>query len=504
MSLDRTTPRRSLRSAPDLRTAAFLDNATAPRRSSRSRSAVTPAGPGRDPLPRDAEVRHRRLMVAVDLLCLSAATAGSMWVAAATGHPIDPAIDRLVIALMVLWPIGLWTRRSRSASVLAVGPEEYRRVLAASLWTLALTAAGAYLFGLANEAWFLLSTGVAGTAALFAGRNLLRRGLHRRLRAGRPLHRLYVVASGSQHHLIREQLDKGAGVFTEVGSWCLSGGPDPQPAAVVAAARAHGADTIVYAPGEHSDPTWPRQLGWAMEDTELSLLVSPALTDIAGPRLSIEPVESLPLVRIDMPRFSGPARVIKRAGDLFGAAVGLLVLALPMAVVAVAIKLDSPGPVFFRQIRVGAGGTRFRCWKFRTMSEGADRRRDELRSAAGADGATFKLEADPRITRVGAVLRRLSIDELPQLWNVLRGEMSLVGPRPHPLDDVERYDDVATRRLLAKPGMTGLWQVSGRSDLSWQQAVMLDLYYVENWSITMDLVIALRTFKVVLSGTGAY
>ena len=284
----------------------------------------------------------------------------------------------------------------------------------------------------------------------------------------------------------------------------LSESIDPDPELVVADAIAAGADTLLYAPGNHDDPTWPRRLGWAMEDTELSLLVSPALADVAGPRMSIEPVEGMALLRVDMPRFSGPTRVVKRTIDVVGSLLGLIVLAIPVAIVALLIKRDSPGPVFYRQLRAGVGGSTFMCWKLRTMYCDADQERAALRRLATDDGATFKMVRDPRVTPFGHFLRRYSIDEMPQLLNVLVGEMSLVGPRPHPLDDVERYDDVATRRLLAKPGMTGLWQVSGRSDLDWSEAVTLDLHYIENWSMALDMIILLRTGKAVLSGKGAY
>jgi exopolysaccharide biosynthesis polyprenyl glycosylphosphotransferase len=217
-----------------------------------------------------------------------------------------------------------------------------------------------------------------------------------------------------------------------------------------------------------------------------------------------------------MPRFSGPARVAKRALDIVGASLGLLVLGLPMLLIGWLIRRDSPGPAIFKQTRAGVRSETFQCWKFRTMHADADAQRAALRAAQEAaavtegidlregHAATFKMADDPRITRTGRWLRKYSIDELPQLVNVLKGEMSLVGPRPHPLDDVERYDDVATRRLLAKPGMTGLWQVSGRSNLDWEQAVRLDLYYVENWSLASDLLILMRTVKVVLAGSGAY
>ena len=187
-----------------------------------------------------------------------------------------------------------------------------------------------------------------------------------------------------------------------------------------------------------------------------------------------------------------------------------------MLLIGLLIRRDSDGPAIFKQTRAGIGSSTFQCWKFRTMYTGADAERAALRKAQleataaqeldlrDGQSATFKMADDPRITKTGRWLRKYSIDELPQLVNVLKGEMSLVGPRPHPLDDVERYDDVATRRLLAKPGMTGLWQVSGRSDLDWEQAVRLDLYYVENWSLASDLLILLRTVKVVVAGSGAY
>jgi exopolysaccharide biosynthesis polyprenyl glycosylphosphotransferase len=332
----------------------------------------------------------------------------------------------------------------------------------------------------------------------------MRKLLHRGLKSGDPLHRVFVVAPSSQAEIIGTQLAKSRGIFGEVGVWPLGEDTDPDPVVVVKAAREASADTVLYAPANHSDSTWPRRLGWAMEDSDLSLLVSPAIAEIAGPRLAIEPVQGLALVRVEMPRFAGPARTVKRAMDVTGSVLVLAVFALPMLAIAAAIKLTSSGPVFFRQQRVGAGGTMFPVWKFRTMYQGADAERAELRARSESDAAAFKMKRDPRVTGPGRFLRRFSLDELPQLFNVLKGDMSLVGPRPHPLDDVELYDDMATRRLLSKPGMTGLWQVSGRSDLGWKDAVMLDLYYVENWSISLDLIIMLRTAKAVITGKGAY
>jgi len=200
---------------------------------------------------------------------------------------------------------------------------------------------------------------------------------------------------------------------------------------------------------------------------------------------------------------SAATTLTKRAIDLTGAAALLVVLGPPMLVIAAWIRLDSPGPALFRQVRAGRRGEHFRIWKFRTMRLGADDEREELRAEADDGGAAFKLADDPRVTRAGRVLRRFSLDELPQLLNVLAGDMSLVGPRPHPLDDVSRYDSAALERLAVVPGMTGLWQVSGRSDLDWPESVALDVHYARTWTIRGDLVLLVRTVPAVLRGTGA-
>jgi len=211
-----------------------------------------------------------------------------------------------------------------------------------------------------------------------------------------------------------------------------------------------------------------------------------------------------PLHLVREPAFTGPRRLLKEAWDRIGALGGLVLLAPVFLLVALAITLDNRGPVFFRQTRVGRDGRRFAMVKFRTMVVGAERLRADLEHRNEADGLLFKLRADPRVTRVGRALRRYSVDELPQLWNVLRGQMSMVGPRPPLPAEVELYEHHVTRRLLVKPGITGLWQVSGRSDLSWEEAVRLDLYYVDHWSPTMDVAIVLKTFSAVIRGYGAY
>ena len=455
------------------------------------------------------ERKHSRNVVVADVVAIAAAILlGIVLGWGYTGPESAPSRTYMIVALSILWPLMLWQFQTRATTLLGEGPEEYRRVLLASVWAACLTATGAYVTNTNYGRRYLIYVALTGTLFLFVGRVLMRKMLYRRLQRGGALHRVYVVAADHQEAALAEKFEGSGGLMEQVGHWDLTDAPDPDPLVVVKAAADADADTLVYAPALHADPTWPRRLGWAMEDTELSLLVSPAIAQIAGPRLSIEPIQGLALVRVEMPRFSGPAKVVKRVIDLVGSTLLLILLAIPLAVIAVSIRGTSKGPIFFKQVRAGVGGTTFSCWKFRTMVPEAEGMRDELRAEAeqvsGADGATFKLERDPRITTVGRGLRRFSLDELPQLFNVWLGQMSLVGPRPHPLDDVSRYDDVATRRLLAKPGMTGLWQVSGRSDLDWEQAVLLDLYYVENWSLALDAIIVLRTAKAVVTGSGAY
>jgi exopolysaccharide biosynthesis polyprenyl glycosylphosphotransferase len=218
----------------------------------------------------------------------------------------------------------------------------------------------------------------------------------------------------------------------------------------------------------------------------------------------IRPVAGLPLLHVDEPSFGGVASLLKRTVDVLGAAVLLVVLALPMLAIALLVRSDSRGPVLYRQERLGRDGKAFRIWKFRSMHVGADEVRVDLAELDESAGPLFKIRDDPRVTRAGAFLRRRSLDELPQLVNVLAGQMSLVGPRPPLRSEVEVYEHAVHRRLYVRPGMTGLWQINGRTDLSWDEAVRLDLYYVENWSLALDGLILWKTLAAVLRGKGAY
>jgi exopolysaccharide biosynthesis polyprenyl glycosylphosphotransferase len=272
---------------------------------------------------------------------------------------------------------------------------------------------------------------------------------------------------------------------------------------VNSAVRSAGYRVVAVAPAPGWGPRRLHELAWQLEGTNTELAVNPGLMEIAGPRLHITPVDGLPLVRLTHPQFTGGKRLVKNAVDRVGAAAVLLIVAPLLLAIALAVRVDG-GPVFYLQERVGVGGRTFRMVKFRSMRVGADRELVLLASRNEGAGPLFKMRRDPRVTRVGAVLRRYSLDELPQLLNVLTGSMSLVGPRPPLPREVESYGDDARRRLLVRPGMTGLWQVSGRSELSWEEAVRLDLRYVENWSVTLDLTILWKTVNAVIRGRGAY
>ena len=265
------------------------------------------------------------------------------------------------------------------------------------------------------------------------------------------------------------------------------------------------ADTVAV--GAWSDLTQAdlRRLSWELEGSGISLVVAPSLTDVAGPRIHIRPVSGLPLLHIEEPDFSGGRRLLKSVADRGIALVSLVLLAPLFALLALLVRLDSEGDVMFRQTRVGVDGRDFTIFKFRSMYRDAEQKLSALMEAnEHTDGPLFKMKQDPRITRMGRWLRRFSLDELPQLVNVAKGDMSLVGPRPPLPSEVSQYGLDVRRRLLVKPGLTGLWQISGRLHLSWDESVRLDLHYVESWSLALDAMILWKTVAAVVRRHGAY
>jgi len=273
---------------------------------------------------------------------------------------------------------------------------------------------------------------------------------------------------------------------------------------VAAAVRAIGADVVIVAGKPRGSINYIRDLGWELEGSGAELVVAASLTNVAGPRIHFRPVEGLPLMHVELPQFEGGKHLLKRFVDVALSGLALLALTPVFAIVAISIRRDSSGPVLFRQERVGRNGQTFRMLKFRSMVQTAETDLAALKEMNEGSGVLFKMKNDPRVTGVGQVLRRFSLDELPQFWNVFMGHMSLVGPRPPLESEVEGYERHVHRRLYIKPGLTGMWQVNGRSDLSWEESVRLDLYYVENWSLTGDLIILWRTFRVITHPVGAY
>lgn len=436
----------------------------------------------------------------------------------------EPAIGAAVpygptaLVLIFLWLVSLRLLRCYDHKVIGYGAEEYRRVLAASFRLAATIAILLYLLDIGVSRGFLAISFATGTVALVGVRLVANKWLHRARQRGAGWARRVLAVGDAAHVLeLAEQLRRGAYTGYQVVGACIPEGlraPQPQRLgevpivgsfrSILDAAEWADADTVAVTTSGELTAARLRRLGWQLEGTDIDLVVAPALTDVAGPRIHTQPVAGLPLIHVEAPEFRGGRKVVKELVDRALAAAALVAVAPLCLVIVCLIKIDSRGPVLFRQVRVGRGGREFSVLKFRTMLVGAHAMRDVFADRNETDGLLFKIRNDPRVTRVGRWLRKWSLDELPQLVNVLAGQMSLIGPRPPLPEEVARYDGDVARRLLVKPGITGLWQVSGRSDLSWEDGVRLDLYYVENWSLAADLVILWKTVGAVICQRGAY
>lgn len=417
------------------------------------------------------------------------------------------------VVLLLLSMLG-----SRNSRVVGTGTEEYRAVVHAVFLSFAGIALAAYLASV-QGIHFILLFGLSITAiALVFSRWLFRKWLVTKRRRGEMSDRVLIV--GSEQSIAKTAADlartPAAGLHV-VGACTPSGRiadyiPGTNIAVsgsvtnVIEAMERVGADTVLISSANELDAGTVRSLSWKLEPGRHHLIVAPSLTDIGGPRLHTRPVAGLPLVHVETPRFGGGKLYAKRAFDIAASTMLLILLSPLLVVVAAIVALTTPGGVLFRQKRVGLGGETFSMLKFRSMYVDAEERLAELNATARDRGndVMFKMKDDPRVTPVGKFLRRYSLDELPQLINVLKGSMSLVGPRPPLVREVELYSDTVHRRFLVKPGITGLWQVSGRSDLGWEDTVRLDLFYVENWTLTGDLAILFKTARAVLRSEGAY
>jgi len=461
------------------------------------------------------EARYLRLLLGADVGAALLATLAA-YVLRFRGAQYADWYLTLSAVIPPIWVGVLALTHAYERRMLFVGADEYQRVLRAAGRLTVGAALVAYVAHAGIARGYLVIVLALTIVLSMLGRAVLRKLLHRARRRGRCMHRVMVLGHAAAVAQMTIQLHRRYHHGLQVVGACLPAGQVagavgrlevPVYGALGAAAdsaAAACADTVMVLSCPELDGPILRRLAWELERDDIDLMVSSSLVDTAGERITVRPVDGLPMMHIEHPRLSGGRRLIKSLFDLSLAALLAVLLAPLFLLVALVIKVDAGGPVFFRQIRVGRGGEMFRIIKFRTMHLGAERRAEAMRAEHDPDAVLFKIREDPRVTRSGRLLRRYSIDELPQLFNVLLGHMSLVGPRPPLPGEVELYPEDMRRRLVVKPGMTGLWQVSGRSDLSFQESMRLDLRYVENWSLTVDLVILLRTAMVVLRGSGAY
>ncbi|MUM09098.1 polyprenyl glycosylphosphotransferase [Mycobacterium sp. CBMA 213] len=425
------------------------------------------------------------------------------------------------MVLACLWLGALSLHHARAASILGCGIEEYRRVVAASFWAFGAIAIVALLARLDIARGYLALAFPAGTCGLLVGRKLWRRRVRARRLGGDCLTSVLAIGDRAAVAALATELmnDPGDG-YVVVGAG-IPGDPRARGGVIAIGNReipifgdendALGAlgdrcaaDVVALTDAEHFGVSGIQRLTWRLEASDVDLVVSPGLLDVAGARIAMRPVAGMPLLHVERPQYHGAKRFQKKAFD-FGFAVAALIGISPLLLVAaIAIKVTTRGPVFYRAERIGLDGKPFTMIKFRSMVADADDRLGEVLASNEIDGGVmFKMREDPRVTPVGRVLRRYSIDELPQFINVLKQEMSVVGPRPPLRREVEVYNGDIRRKLLVKPGVTGLWQISGRSNLSWDKAVRLDLSYVDNWSMVTDLGIILKTISVVARGEGA-
>ncbi|GAA1211937.1 sugar transferase [Rhodoglobus aureus] len=429
---------------------------------------------------------------------------------------VNPLMWLGLAGMALMWLALLQIFHTRDRRVIGAGPNEYKSLITASMT----------VFGLLSITLLIVEAGFPGKAAvlvmasgvivLLASRWLWRRWLNTQRRLGRALSRAVVVGTRSEVDYVISRI-KGnlSAAFAVVG---VLAEPDSEhspksdssarygfgPERVAETAAELGADAVIVAGDHGCGNDFIRNLAWQLEGTAAELILASRLANVAGPRIHFRPVEGLPLIHVEIPQFEGGKHVVKRGLDIVVSALALVILSPLFLLLIMLIRWDSPGGAFFSQVRVGRNLETFRMFKFRSMVTDASEKLAELTDKNEGSGVLFKMKNDPRVTAIGRFIRKYSLDELPQIWNVLKGEMSLVGPRPPLPNEVRAYKGKVNRRMYIKPGLTGMWQINGRSDLNWEDSMRLDLYYVENWSVVGDLVIMWRTFKVLIHPVGAY
>ncbi|WP_174775082.1 sugar transferase [Cryobacterium algoricola] len=436
------------------------------------------------------------------------------------GSPLGLSLDYTAVSVILIagWMTILGVYGSRGYRVLGTGPDEYKLIANSSLRLFGLLAIVAYLFHIDVARGYILIAFPMGIVVLIFSRWMWRQWLVVQRLRGSFTSRVLLVGSRESASRINRELVRLPGAGYLVVGACVPHGRIGETLAdtlvpvlgdmesvQIALDQVH-ADTVVVTGGAELSPIRMRELSWSLEPGKHHLVVVPSLTDIGGPRIHNRPVSGLPLIHVETPRYEGRTLFTKRAFDVLASGLLLVALSPMLVLIAMSVKFDSSGSVIFRQVRIGINGEHFEMYKFRSMVNDAEDQLAEVRGRQDNEGNSvlFKMKVDPRVTRVGRFIRRFSLDELPQLFNVFIGSMSLVGPRPPLETEVEQYESHVHRRFLVKPGITGLWQTSGRSNLSWEETVRLDLYYVENWSIAGDLVILWRTARAVIAREGAY
>ena len=430
---------------------------------------------------------------------------------------VDLSYSIISLVLILAWSLILGVFKTRDYRVVGSGSTEYKLVVNASVRLFGLVAIGAFLFKLELARGYVLLAFPAGIAVLLFTRWLWRQWLSTQRSGGRFTSRLILVGTNSSNSAISTELRRvhDAG-YEVVAMWVPLGAVNAahdsriqiydHNTSVLDAMMDSGADTVAITNSDVLGTDGVRSLSWSLEPGRQHLILAPSLTDVSGPRVHMRPVAGLPLIHVETPRYEGAKQFTKRGFDILSSGIAIAILSLPMLVISLFVRLSSEGPALFRQKRVGRNGDLFTMLKFRSMVTDAEDRLQALIDHDRTAGNTvlFKLREDPRVTPVGKFMRRFSLDELPQLFNIFLGHMSVVGPRPPLPKEVEEYEEHVHRRFLVKPGLTGLWQVSGRSNLSWEDSVRLDLYYVENWSLAGDFILVWRTIKAVLRREGAY
>lgn len=415
------------------------------------------------------------------------------------------------LILVSVWLLALLIGGAYRPRRMGVGTNEYTTVLVWSLIAAGTTGMALYLVSYDLSRGFFVLLFALGIPLLLTERYTVRRVIHALRARGHLQTRLLVAGSGPHIARVAAVLRRERWLgYCPVGA--LPTDEDPpddlpvvgSPDDVLEAVRATGAHGVLFAEGSFAKAGDFNEMARQLKDHQAQMIVVPTLTDIAAERIDVRPVAGMPLVFVDTPRALQAGSWGKRIFDLVGSSVAIVLASPLMLAIALAIRIEDGAPVLFRQRRTGLKGQEFDCFKFRSMVVDAEARLRELEARNEAAGVLFKLRDDPRITKVGRLLRRFSLDELPQLLNVWTGRMSLVGPRPALPAEVARYQQHVLRRLDVRPGMTGLWQVSGRSELSWDDTVRYDLYYVDNWSMLQDLAILARTLGAVMRGRGAY